>query len=86
MNVAARIQALTAPGGIYISRGAAEQVPDKVPIKLETRGEQTVKNIARPIEVFCTIAEDRNAITVAVREPSTGRAPPKRRRNIVIVS
>ena len=79
------IQALAAPGGIYISRGAAEQVPDKVPIKLETRGEQ-IKNIARPIEVFCTIAEDRNAITVAVREPSTGRAPPKRRRNIVIVS
>ena len=75
MNVAARIQALAAPGGIYISRGAAEEVPDKVPIKLE-----------RPIEVFCTIAEDRNAITVAVREPSTGRAPPKRRRNIVIVS
>jgi len=57
VNVAARIQALADPGGIYISRGAAEQVPDKVPIKLETRGEQTVKNIARPIEVFRTIAE-----------------------------
>ena len=41
MNVAARIQALAAPGGIYIVRGAAEQVPDKVPIKLETRGEQS---------------------------------------------
>ena len=52
MNVAARIQALADPGGIYISRGAAEQVRDKVPIKIETRGEQTVKNIARPIEVF----------------------------------
>jgi TolB-like protein len=43
-------------------------VRDKVPIKIETRGEQTVKNIARPIEVFCIIAEDRNAISVAVRE------------------
>src|SRR6201987_1236983 len=68
VNVAARIQALADPGGIYISRGAAEQVRDKVPIKIETRGEQTVKNIARPIEVFCIIAEDRNAISVAVRE------------------
>ena len=56
MNVAARIQALADPGGIYISRGAAEQVRDKVPIKIETRGEQTVKNIARPIEVFCIVA------------------------------
>ena len=29
-------------------RAALEQVRDKVPIKIETRGEQTVKNIARP--------------------------------------
>ena len=43
VNVAARIQALADPGGIYISRGAAEQVRDKVPIKIETRGEQTSK-------------------------------------------
>ena len=76
VNVAARIQALADPGGIYISRGAAEQVRDKVPIKIETRGEQTVKNIARPIEVFCIIAEDRNAITVAVREAETDVVQP----------
>ena len=68
VNVAARIQALADPGGIYISRGAAEQVRDKVPIKIETRGEQTVKNIARPIEVFCIIADDRDAIVVAVNK------------------
>src|SRR3984893_18741212 len=68
VNVAARIQALADPGGIYISRGAAEQVRDKVPIKIETRGEQTVKNIARPIEVFCIVAEDRDAIVVAINK------------------
>ena len=71
VNVAARIQALADPGGIYISRGAADQVRDKVPIKIETRGEQTVKNIARPIEVFCIIAEERAAIATAVRESKT---------------
>jgi adenylate cyclase len=72
VNVAARIQALADPGGIYISRGAAEQVRDKVPIKIETRGEQTVKNIARPIEVFCIIADDRDAIVVAVHKSEIG--------------
>ena len=71
VNVAARIQALADPGGIYISRGAAEQVRDKVPIKIETRGEQTVKNIARPIEVFCIIAEDRDAVVVAINKSET---------------
>jgi adenylate cyclase len=64
VNVAARIQALADPGGIYISRGAADQVRDKVPMKIETRGEQTVKNIARPVEVFCIVAEDRDSIPV----------------------
>jgi len=71
VNVAARIQALAEPGGISISRGAAEQVRDKVPIKIETRGEQTVKNIARPIEVFCIVAEERDAIAVAVHASET---------------
>jgi adenylate cyclase len=71
VNVAARIQALADPGGIYISRGAAEQVRDKVPIKIETRGEQVVKNIARPIEVFCIVSEERGAIAAAVPEPET---------------
>jgi adenylate cyclase len=46
-------------------------VRDKVPIKIETRGEQTVKNIARPIEVFCIISEDRDAVAGAVREFET---------------
>ena len=57
VNVAARIQALADPGGIYISRGAADQVRDKVPIKIETRGEQNVKNIARPIEYSASSAK-----------------------------
>jgi adenylate cyclase len=68
VNVAARIQTLADPGGIYISRSAADQVRDKVPITIETRGEQTVKNIARPIEVFCIVAEGRDSVTVALPE------------------
>jgi adenylate cyclase len=76
VNVAARIQGLAEPGGIYISRGAAEQVRDKVPIKIETRGEQTVKNIARPIEVFCIIADECDTIAVAFPDPGTRAQSP----------
>jgi adenylate cyclase len=76
VNVAARIQALADPGGVYISRGAADQVRDKVPIKIETRGEQTVKNIARPIEVFCIIAEDRGGALATIHKSETRVPPP----------
>jgi TolB-like protein/class 3 adenylate cyclase/Flp pilus assembly protein TadD len=77
VNVAARIQALADPGGIYVSRSAADQVRDKVPIKIETRGEQSVKNIARPIEVFCIVADDHVpiAITVSSAKPTVIQPP-----------
>jgi adenylate cyclase len=58
VNVAARIEALAQPGGIYISRSAADQVRDKIPVGIESRGSQTVKNIARPIEIYCLVSGD----------------------------
>jgi TolB-like protein/class 3 adenylate cyclase/Flp pilus assembly protein TadD len=76
VNVAARIQALADPGGIYISRSAADQVRDKVPITIETRGEQSVKNIARPIEVFCIVANDHAPISVTVAAVGKPAKPP----------
>jgi TolB-like protein/class 3 adenylate cyclase len=59
INVASRIEALAEPGGIWISRSAADHVRDKIPIGIESRGSQTVKNIARPIEVYCLVAGGR---------------------------
>ena len=76
MNVAARIQSLAESGGIYISRAAADQVRDKVPVKIETRGEQTVKNIARPIEVFCIVADERDAVVLAAKDAETRARSP----------
>ena len=51
VNVAARLEALAEPGGIYVSRTVHEQVRDKLSFSFEDLGEQTVKNIARPIGV-----------------------------------
>ena len=58
VNIAARLEALAEPGGIFISRTAADQVRDKVPIRIEDRGDFTVKNIARPIQVFCVMINE----------------------------
>jgi adenylate cyclase len=52
VNVAARLEALAEPSGICISRVVRDQIRDKLPYPFEDMGEQTVKNIARPVRVF----------------------------------
>jgi len=52
VNIAARLEALAEPGGICISRVVRDQIRDKLPYPLEDRGEQSVKNIARPVRVY----------------------------------
>ena len=51
VNVAARLEALAAPGGICVSRTVHDQVRDKLDFSFDDLGEQSVKNIARPIGV-----------------------------------
>jgi adenylate cyclase len=51
VNVAARLEGLAEPGGICISRFVRNQIRDKLPYEFEDRGEQIVKNIARPVRV-----------------------------------
>ena len=52
VNVAARLEALAEPGGICISRTVRDQVRDKLPYDFEDLGEQSVKNIARPVRAY----------------------------------
>ena len=52
VNVAARLEAVADPGGICISRTVREQIRDKLTYPFEDRGDQSVKNIARPLRVY----------------------------------
>jgi adenylate cyclase len=52
VNVAARLESLADPGGICISGTVYEQVRDRLPLSYEDHGEQTVKNITRPVHVW----------------------------------
>jgi adenylate cyclase len=52
VNVAARLETLCEPGGLCISRAVRDQIRDKLPIAFDDLGEQTVKNIARPVRAF----------------------------------
>ena len=52
VNVAARLEALAEPGGICVSRVVRDQVRDKLDFGFDDKGEQQVKNIARPVRVY----------------------------------
>jgi adenylate cyclase len=52
VNVAARLESLADPGGICISAKVHEEIGDKLPLGYQDVGEQTVKNIAKPVRVF----------------------------------
>jgi hypothetical protein len=52
VNIAARIEALADPGGVFVSNTVHDQVRDRLPFVFEDLGEQQVKNIARPVRVY----------------------------------
>jgi adenylate cyclase len=52
VNVAARLEALSEPGGICVSRMVRDNVRDKLDLAFEDMGEKSVKNIARPVRVY----------------------------------
>src|SRR5271165_2582915 len=79
VNVAARLEALAEPGGICVSGTVRDQIRDKLPYPLEDRGEQSVKNIARPVRVYALRPE-------AVADLPASSLPivaPRRRRTAV---
>src|SRR5882757_6891365 len=57
VNVAARVESLAEPGGISISGIVHEQVRDRLALAYEDRGEQAVKNIARPVHVWRAVLD-----------------------------
>lgn len=52
VNVAARLESLAEPNGICISEIVHDQVRDKLPYRFDDLGQQTVKNIRRPVHAF----------------------------------
>jgi len=63
VNIAARLEALADPGGICVSKTAFDHIETKLPLGYEYLGDQTVKNIAKPVGAYRVLMEPR--ITVA---------------------
>ncbi len=52
VNIAARLESLSEPGGIVISGSVHEQVRGKLDLAWDDMGEKRVKNIAEPVRAF----------------------------------
>ncbi|NIQ91611.1 MAG: guanylyl cyclase, partial [Gammaproteobacteria bacterium] len=73
VNIAARLEALADPGGICISKTAFDQIETKLPLGYEYLGEQTVKNIAKPVGAYQVLMEPR--VTVSGKEKRALQLP-----------
>jgi adenylate cyclase len=77
VNVAARLEALAAPGGLCISRMVHDQIRDKLGYRFDDLGEQSVKNIARPVRIYALRPEGVADPPGSSRPASRPAAPPR---------
>jgi adenylate cyclase len=52
VNVAARLESIADPGGVCVSGKVFDELQGKLDLSFEDRGEQNLKNIARPVRVY----------------------------------
>ena len=52
VNIAVRLEGLAAPGSICVSGTVRDHIGDRLPYAFEDMGEQSVKNIVRPVRVY----------------------------------
>src|ERR1700751_2983157 len=57
VNIAARLESIAEPGGVCISSSTYDQVRGKVGIEFADLGEQSLKNIARPVRAYAMLRD-----------------------------
>jgi TolB-like protein len=57
VNIAARLEGIAQPGGICLSSWAHDQVYGKIGVEFADLGEQSLKNIGRPVRAYAVIPD-----------------------------
>src|SRR5215471_18750182 len=65
VNIAARLEALAEPGGICVSARVQEDAAGRLDLEFEDIGEQSLKNIARPVRVYRVASPQPNPLPQA---------------------
>ena len=80
VNVAARLEGIAQPGGISISEDAWRQVQGKVTANFVDTGEQRLKNMPRPVRVYCLKRDGEGAT-----EPAAAPLPSPEQPSIAVL-
>ncbi len=75
VNIAARLEGICEPGGICLSEDAYRQARDKVTHEFVDLGEQSLKNIARPVRAYAMTSEQAGKSKSAAREKAPAQLP-----------
>jgi adenylate cyclase len=73
VNIAARLESLADSGGICVSKTAFDQIETKLPLGYEYLGEQSVKNIPKPVGVYRVLMKPEAAGKVIGEKRFLGR-------------
>jgi adenylate cyclase len=76
VNIAARLEGLAAPGSVCVSGAVRDHIGDRLPYAFEDMGEQSVKNIARPVRVYALRPEGIAGSPPANVSSTTSNPPP----------
>jgi adenylate cyclase len=76
VNIAARLEGLAAPASICISGTVRDHIGDRLPYVFEDMGEQSVKNIARPVRVYALRPEGVAGLPTASVSATASSSPP----------
>src|SRR5271166_2922121 len=79
VNIAARLEGLAAPGGICVSGTVRDHVGGRLSYAFEDMGEQSVKNIARPVRAYALRPDG----VASVPAPGLPARPSRRDRAII---
>ena len=55
VNVAARLESMTELGGVLFSHSVYDHVDRKLPLRFDDQGDYSLKNIARPVRLYCHV-------------------------------
>ena len=85
VNVAARLEALADPGGVCVSKTAFDQIETKLPLGYEYLGEQSVKNIPKPVGAYRVLMQPDAVGKVIGEKRFLGRIPRRTAMAAIIV-